>query len=81
MSESMAVTGYGSFSSTFYHLRKSNENKMVDFSNSWKWFYKMVAEEFPDCPSLIEKVKNEEEGFTRNDIKNIGEYYNTHCGS
>ncbi len=79
--QSTAVTGYGNFTSTFYALKRPNDAAFADFSNNWKWFYKLAEEYFPDCPTLIEKIKNEEDGFSRKDMKNIGEFYNKNCGS
>lgn len=80
-SESTTVTGYGAFTSTFYYLKRPEEKGFADLYNQWKFFSKMAEEYFTDCPSLVEKIKQEEEGFGRNDLLNIGRYYNTHCGS
>ncbi|MEM7085912.1 MAG: hypothetical protein AAF489_07005 [Bacteroidota bacterium] len=80
VSEGTTVSGYGSFSYTYYLLKRPADSEFMDFSNNWKWFYKIVESYFPDCPKLIEKVKNEEEGFKRKNILEIGKYYNSNCG-
>ncbi len=80
-SQSTTVTAYGAFSSTFYYLKRTEEDGFADLYNRWKFFSKLAEEYFTDCPSLVEKIKNEEEGFGRNDLLNIGRYYNTHCGN
>ena len=79
-SQAATMTSYGSFSSTFYYLKRPQEEGFADLSNQWKFFSKMAEDYFTDCPSLVEKIKKEEEGFGRNDLLNIGQYYNTHCG-
>lgn len=80
-SKSTTVTGYGSFSSTFYYLKRPKEQGFAELYNNWRFFSKMAEEYFTDCPSLIEKIREEEEGFGRNDLLNIGRYYNTHCSA
>lgn len=79
---SMAVTGYGAFTSTFYPIKRRNEERIANLDKGgpyWSNFAKIASEYFLDCPELAEKIKNREKGFTNKDKLKIAQYYNKSC--
>ncbi len=80
--ESTTVTGFGNFSSTYYSIKKPNEERCVDLYKGgpyWTNFAKIASNYFEDCPDLANKIKNREKGFTKDDLLNVVEYYNKKC--
>jgi len=68
-----------------YRVKRPNEPYLTSFGNKdfsagfitiVDSFKNETAEYFEDCPILVEKIKKEEKGFTRNCMKEIVDYYN-----
>ena len=73
---------------TIYRVKKQDEIYLTSFGNKdfsaafitiVDSFKNETARYFEDCPTLVEKIKNEEKGFTRKDMKSIVNYYNNDC--
>lgn len=77
------LTGYGTFESISYYIKRDNENIITILGGGtiWENFKREASEYFKDCPELIDKIKNSEKGFTKKekDLKNIVRFYNSKC--
>jgi len=71
-----------------YRVKRANEPYLTSFGNKdfsaafitiVDSFKNETARYFEDCPTLVEKIKKEEKGFTRNCMKEIVDYYNNQC--
>jgi len=73
---------------TIYRVKRPSESYLTSFGNKdfsaafitiVDSFKGGTAEYFEDCPILVDKIKKEEKGFTRKDMKSIVNFYNNEC--
>jgi len=79
---SMTTTGYGAFSSTHYPIKRKHEERIANIHKGgpyWSNFAEVASEYFSDCPELVEKIKNREEGFTKDNQLEVAQFYNRSC--
>ncbi len=73
--------GYGTYSFTEYYFIRDGEpyiTQLVTNAPAAK-FRKKAANYFEDCPILVDKIKNREDGFKMKNVKEIAQFYNTKC--
>lgn len=72
---------YGKYNFTSYSIKRHGETKLADFGdgNLWDSFKKRGSKYFEDCPELAANIKKGKKGFTKADLKNITDFYNSKC--